>query len=68
MIKNTKRPPNGCIEENISRVNVKFNLVAIRPKVDVLKTKAKRNIRNNTIKNLIDLKGTSSNIQQKKSR
>ncbi len=56
MIENTKWPPNGCIEENMSRVNVKFNLVAIRPKVNVLKTKAKRNICNNTIKFLIDLK------------
>jgi hypothetical protein len=67
MIKNTKWPPNGCIEENMSGVSVKFNLVAIRPKVDVLKTKAKHNIHNNTIKNLIDLKITISNIQLKKS-
>jgi hypothetical protein len=51
MVKNTKQPPNDYREANISGVNVKFNLVAIRPKVDVWKTKAKRNIHNNTIKN-----------------
>ncbi len=68
MIENTKRPPNGCIEENMLGVSVKFNLVAIKPKVDVLKTKAKHIIHNNTTKNLIDLKRTISNIQLKKSR
>jgi hypothetical protein len=68
MIRNTKWPPNGCIEENMSEVSVKFNLVAIRPKVDVLKTKTRHKIHNNTTKTLIDLKRIISNIQLKKSR
>ncbi len=47
---------------------MKFNFGATRPKVDALKTKARCNIRNNIIKDLIDLKGNISNIQLKKSK
>lgn len=49
-------------------VNLKFNLGATRPKVNALKTKVIRNINNNTIKGLIDLKRNISNIQLRKSR
>jgi hypothetical protein len=62
------QPPNGCMEENKARVNVKFNLKAIRPKINALKTKARHNICNNKITNLIYLTGNSSNIQTSKSR
>jgi hypothetical protein len=34
MIENTKRPSNGFIKENMLGISVKFNLVAIRPKVN----------------------------------
>jgi hypothetical protein len=61
-------PPNGCIEENKVRINVKFNLKATRPKINALKTKARHNICNNKIAILIYLKGNSSNIQTSKSR
>jgi hypothetical protein len=37
MIKNTKQPSNGFIKENMLGVSVKFNLVAITPKVNALK-------------------------------
>jgi hypothetical protein len=60
-------PPNGCMEENKARVNVKFNLKATRPKINVLKTTARHNICNNKIINLIYLKENSSNIQISKS-
>jgi hypothetical protein len=50
------QPPNGC------------NLKAIRPKINALKTKARHNICNNKITNLIYLTGNSSNIQTSKSR
>jgi hypothetical protein len=49
------------MEENRARIN----LGAIRPKINVLKTKVRCNIRNNRIK---DLKRNSSNIQTSKSR
>jgi len=45
-----------CIEENMLKVNVKFNLRATRPKVNALKSKVRSNIHNNTIKDLINLK------------
>jgi len=57
MINNFRQPLDSCIEENKLEVNVKFNLKTTRPKIDVLKTKVKCNICNNTIKDLIDLKG-----------
>jgi len=47
---------------------VKFNLGATRPKVDALKTKVIHNIGNNTIKDLINLKGNISKYSTKKSR
>jgi hypothetical protein len=37
MIENTMQPSNGFIKENKSGVNVKFNLVAIGPKINGLK-------------------------------
>jgi hypothetical protein len=37
MIENTRQPSNGFIKENRSGVSVKFNLVAIKPKVNALK-------------------------------
>jgi hypothetical protein len=37
MIENTRRPLDGFIKENKLGVSVKFNLVAIRPKVSALK-------------------------------
>jgi hypothetical protein len=43
------------MEENTVGINVKFNLGAIRPKVDALKTKARCTICNNKIKDLINL-------------
>jgi len=55
------------MEENKTKVNMKFNLKATKPKINVFKTKARRNICNNKITNLIYLKGNSSNIQTSKS-
>ncbi len=45
---------------------MKFNLGATKSKVDALKTKARCKICSNRIKDLIDLKGNSSNIQTSK--
>jgi len=56
------------MEKNKVGVTVKLNLRVTKPKVNALKTKAKWNIRNNKIKNLIDLKGNSSNIQTSRLR
>jgi hypothetical protein len=56
------------MEENRVGVSVKFNLRAIRSKVHVSKTKAKRNICSNKIKDLIDLKMNISNIKTSTSR
>ncbi len=68
MIENTKYPPDGYIEENMLEINVKFNLMATRSKIDALKTKTKHNICNNTIKGLVDLKRNILNIQLRNSR
>jgi len=56
MIENTKWPPNGCREENMLKLSLNLNLTATKPKVDALKSKVRSNIRNNTIKDLINLK------------
>jgi hypothetical protein len=55
------------MEENMVGVNVKFNLGATKLKVNALKTKVRRNICSIRIKDLINLKGNSSNIQTSKS-
>ncbi len=56
MTENIEWPPNGCREENMLKLSLKLNLTAIKPKVDALKSKVRSNIRNNTIKDLINLK------------
>jgi hypothetical protein len=44
MKENTKRPPNGHMEENRMGVSAKFNLGVTMPKIDALKTKVTTNI------------------------
>jgi 6-phosphofructokinase len=56
------------MEKNKVGMTVKLNLRVTKPKVNVLKTKAKWNIRNNKIKILIYLKGNNSNIQTSRLR
>jgi hypothetical protein len=56
MTENTEWPPNGCKEENMLKLSLKLNLTATKPKVDALKSKVSSNTRNNTIKDLINLK------------
>jgi hypothetical protein len=40
MTNNTMCPLDGCMENRLE-ISMKFSLVAIRPKVDALKTRAK---------------------------
>ncbi len=68
MINNFRQPLDGCIEENRLGINVKFNLGAARPKIDVLKRKVRCNICSNTIKDLIDLNRIFSKYSTKEIR